>query len=178
MGECCAGIDLSVKKPSGLAIICDNKLAHLELIVKDDDILRVLKSFNTRVVAIDAPLTLPRRGYMRVVDVEMHRRGFRVLPPLWRGMKPLTLRGIELAKRLESEGMEVIETHPTSALKSSYCASKEELIEKVLGIKVRGVTSDEVDAIICAIVALMYSKGRYTSVKAPDGTIILLPRIC
>ncbi|TEU04293.1 DUF429 domain-containing protein, partial [Candidatus Bathyarchaeota archaeon] len=51
---------------------------------------------------------------MRKVDKEMYKHGYPVLPPRFPAMKKLTLRAIEITKKIIKEGFDIIEVHPAS----------------------------------------------------------------
>ncbi len=170
----------SSKKPTGIAVLRDNRIVFYGVKYNDVDIIETINSFKPTVVAIDSPLSFPTRGWFREVDRKMIRLGYRVLPPMWNSMKPLVERSIKIMKMLENNGIKVIETHPRSAIKSSNCSNWVELVEKN-GIEIKGkqiTNKDIIDAIIACIVALYYVKREAVSIKASDGVIYLLPRIC
>ncbi|AHC50636.1 nuclease [Sulfolobus acidocaldarius SUSAZ] len=150
------GIDLAVKRPSTIAIFEDS-LIHVSDVVSDEEILSGCSG--SKVTAIDSPLSMSK-GF-RKVDKMMIRNGFRVLPPSW--MKGLVERAIRLNSVLNSE---VIETHPTSSEKNINLNWRD------FGAKKK----DEVDAVMCAIVAYFKHSGNILKVEAEDGTIYLLPR--
>ena len=183
----CAGLDLSVKenKPSGFSIVKSNKRSHVELIVldkvySDAEIIDYIEKYNVDIIAIDSPLSIPLNKSYRDVDLKMIKMGFRVLPPTWTYMKQLTMRAIRIVEELKKHSpyIEVIETHPSSCLKSSKCGSFIEFTEK-LGITLPSyLDKDEKDAFIASIVGVYYSYGECLIVKASDGFIALLPKIC
>lgn len=181
----CAGIDLAARehRPTGVAVVYASSPFNIEVIYsgilyKDPEIIDVLERHRVEVVAIDSPLALPGngRGY-RDVDIEMVKRGFHVLPPAWSYMKELTCRAIALTQQLLSKGFRIIETHPKSALKSSGCSSFSDLLTRV-GAKARIRSRHEQDAIVAALVCVFHSYGLGLVVKAGDGEIVLLPRLC
>ena len=183
MSEVFCGIDLSAspRRPSGLALIEGN--AAKSLLVHDDELYELVVESSPSVVAIDAPLTLPSRGAMREVDKALVRMGFRVLPPVWRGMLSLANKAISLAGRLAAAipGVLVVETHPTSALRSSGCASVQDLLA-ALGVALRrpqaGLSKDEADALVAAAVAKAVALSIDLRVTASDGTVHLLKPLC
>ncbi len=181
----CGGIDLAARpyKPTGVAVIraiSDFKfeILYVSEVYSNEEIVSSLIKFSPVAVAIDSPLALPRRGGLRKVDYELIKAGFRVLPPIWTSMIELTLRAQKLVKVLENYGIEVVETHPRSSVKSSNCNSVEELLE-VLGISVfRRLTRHEADSIVASLVCVYYKSNKALVFRASDGEIALLPRIC
>ena len=175
-----AGLDLAAKNknPSGLAIAKGN---HVEVVCKvysDEEIIERLLRYNVSVVAVDAPLA-HAKGYRRV-DLEMKKRGFKVLPPGWNAMKTLVDRAIRLKSFLERHNIVVIETHPKSALKASGYEDYITLFKDYLIMDyatLSNLSKDEVDALICLLVAYYYTKGKVCVVEADDGIIYLLPTL-
>jgi len=76
------------------------------------------------------------------------------LPPGWKGMKMLVERAIKIKRELEKDGIEVIETHPSSALKNAnYNLSS---LINLKNINLNDLSKDVVDAIVCSAVAWAY----------------------
>lgn len=100
--------------PSGFAVMKGDEL-KVGTIRSDEEILELCSRELPDVIAIDAPLSLPRSGGLRMADRLLIGRGYRVLPPGFPGMKHLTLRAIGLSGRLRSEGFRVIEIHPRTS---------------------------------------------------------------
>lgn len=173
-----AGIDLAAtsRRPSGVAVISDKTLLFIGKAYYDQEIIDIMRSAKPSVVAIDAPLS-PSDRY-REVDLLMKRSGYPVLPPGWRTMRLLVIRGVKLRETLQKYGIAVIETHPKSALKSCMCSLPAELFSRVGINPGRRLTRDEEDALIAALVAKYYIEGRAKSISAVDGVIYLLPKIC
>jgi predicted nuclease with RNAse H fold len=170
------GVDLRgvARKPSGVALLGEG-LLYVGVFHWDEELLELVRAYRPSVVAVDAPLS-PAEGF-REVDREMLRRGFRVLPPGWRGMRALVERAVRLSRELASLGVTVIETHPRSALAASGCTA--ETLLRMHGVEpCRELTRDELDAIISAIVARYYAEGVRAGVSGADGCIYLLPRLC
>ncbi|MCH1770173.1 MULTISPECIES: DUF429 domain-containing protein [Metallosphaera] len=149
--EC--GIDLAVKRKSAVATI-DNNVIAVSFLDTDDEILEKCKE--ATVVALDAPLT-SARGY-REVDRLLLSRGLRVFPPSF--ISSLTERGIRLSRRLRA-----IETHPTSSLKLPGWDWRQ-----------LSPSKDEADAVVCALTANLWVKGKTLVFRARDGEIHLLDR--
>ncbi|HIQ02838.1 MAG TPA: DUF429 domain-containing protein [Desulfurococcales archaeon] len=176
-----AGLDLAAKetRPSGLSIAENCKIKFIGKVYYDRDILKHIVEFNVKVLAIDAPLSHAKT--YRKVDLEMKRRGFKVLPPGWRYMRILVERAIKLKSILERYGIVVIETHPKSALKNSGYKDYKQLIKSHLildELVLESLSKDEIDSLICLLVAYYYVKGCVDKVEAEDGVIYLLPTLC
>jgi predicted nuclease with RNAse H fold len=109
------GLDLAgmPQNPSGVALL-RGKLLRTMLVYEDLEVEELCRREGVRLVAVDAPLSLPARGF-RPSDLALLRMGFRVFPPTFAGMRSLTLRGISLSRRLRGEGVRVIEVHPRTS---------------------------------------------------------------
>lgn len=174
------GVDLSgtPKRPTGVAIIREGVLIYADKVFYDGEIIDIIKHYSACLVAIDAPLSTAKT--YRKVDLAMKRRGFKVLPPGWRGMRTLTLRAMRIKRILEAMGVKVIETHPSSAIKSSGLYDIVELIRFFVEVhdwSFMGKGKDVVDAVIAACVAWSYVQGHSIAVKEIDGEIHLLPQV-
>lgn len=174
------GIDLagSPRRPSGVAIIYNGILVYADKVYFDDEIIGLLRSYNVCIVAIDAPLS-HAKGYRRV-DLKMKKRGFRVLPPGWRGMKMLVSRAIRIKSILESMGISVIETHPSSALKNTGFKDIMAALSKIISVNDWSFLDkgkDVVDAVIAASVAWVYVCNKAEKISDVDGAIFLLPSL-
>lgn len=175
------GIDLAGRgeNPSGFAVISDRGL-RTGLIYSEKEIEDLCVRERPDVVAVDAPLSLPKRGGLRKADASLIKRGFRLLPPALGGMKALTERGMCLANELRGKGMRVIEIHPrTSGIilfgKSTRKAWGREL-EKC-GLKlVRGVSEHEIDAAIAALTGMLRLQGKTEEVGEAREGVIVIPR--
>ncbi len=176
------GLDLagSPKRPSGLVILdtLSNTILYAGIVYDTEKIVNTITAYTPTVIAIDSPLSHSQRGY-RLVDIELKRRGYRVLPPSWRGMKMLVDRALVIMKRLVEKNIAVIETHPRSALKSSRCETIWDLLVST-GIKglPQYLPKDVADAAISAVVAKFYVEGRAVYISASDGIVYLLPPLC
>lgn len=174
------GIDLAGKdtRPTGWSLLTDEEVIT-KLLFLDHEIISETLAARPQVVAIDAPLSLPKHGVLRRADREMHRRGFPVLPPLYPAMKELTLRGQRLAQSLRCLGLEVIEVHPTSTAKVLGLSKEPNSIRSYLGsIRMGGLdelSEHEIDAILAAITAALYAKGQFQQVGDPEEGFIVLP---
>jgi predicted nuclease with RNAse H fold len=91
----------------------------------DKEIVETTLNCKPILVAIDAPLSLLRKGLLRKTDTEMHKQGYPVFSPLFRTMEKLTVRAIKIAKEIKKEGVCVLEVHPTSSRKALEIPSKD-----------------------------------------------------
>lgn len=177
-----AGVDLAgvEKNRTGLAKIriIDSDTSNIiaSLVYKkaftNSDILSFCS--DASIVAIDSPLTLPlnENDMARELDKEMTKRGFRVFPALFSGMKKLTFRAIELKEHLLSKGKKVIEVHPKSTLRKLGITHSE--ILRYLKIHSQNrISKDEMDAIVCALTGLAYFLGEVETIEAEDGILYL-----
>ena len=127
---------------------------------------------NVKYVAIDAPLSLPKRGIERELEKVCRRCGIRLIPPLLGSMKRLTICGICIREILEKMNIKVIETHPYSSLKVSKVNVEE--IMKNLNSKIKKpLNKHEIDALICCLVAIAYDKNMYVSIDVENDKLIL-----
>lgn len=179
------GIDLAGKEenPSGICILQRGKLV-LKTLYTNANILKAINLINPSVIAIDAPLSLPKGrcclekdcacavgGHLRQAERDIRPYG-RVLPLTFRGMKMLTLRGIALAEEL-IKNYRVIETHPRTS-------------QKMLGLKdphdlsrfyklPRDATEHELDAALAAVTGFLYLKDCYLELGDPEEGTIVIP---
>ena len=178
------GVDLagSPKRPTGWALL-DGRTIMVKELYTDNEILTETVQACPTLVAIDAPLTMPREGALRRADREMRRLGYPVLPPLLPGMKMLTHRAMRLVGNLRKFGVEVIEIHPTSARRALGMPLKDwDEIQRVFlklgfcgGWSGRRLSPHEIDAITAAIVALLHVCGETQNVGDPSEGVIVLP---
>ena len=137
------GVDLTAKpaKPSACLGLDNNaQPVYFGFITHDDDIISVVEFYSPKVVAIDAPLSLPgglccleencpcqavSQRKNRQCDQELRERGIPCYPISKKTfIKDLIYRGIALKNKLNSLGFEVIEIYPY--------ASKVRLFGKVM----------------------------------------------
>ena len=129
--ELLLGLDLtcSDKKPTAYALLDgDLRITGWGSAVSDADILRLIEKERPRVVAIDAPLTLPLGWHClgpgcdcnrdttskgRACERELSRQG---IPSYYTGtkcfIKPMIYRAIDLKREIKSRGLNVIEVYP------------------------------------------------------------------
>ena len=194
------GIDLagSPRRPTGFCSVDERKNVQCSVLGSDDEIIVTVRKSRAKVVAIDAPLALPKgrhcveehcrwRPHFRACDRALGRMRIRGFPVTIGPMRMLTKRGISLAENLRGFGLVAIETFPGAAQdilhmprKQHNLAGLQESLVK-LGLKgdvrARSLTGDELDAISCALVAMDYAKGSYLAIGDPSEIMMILPRV-
>ncbi|MEM2977906.1 MAG: DUF429 domain-containing protein [Candidatus Hadarchaeales archaeon] len=172
------GLDLAgvPKNPSGVALLRGHTL-RTSLVYEDQEIEELCKWERVKLLAVDAPLSLPDRGSLRPSDLLLIRMGFRVFPPTFSGMRSLTLRGISLKHELGRRGIEVIEVHPRTSgriLFGTPCREEWAMVLARKGWVVRGgMGVHELDACVSALTGLLHLKGKTVEVGEKGGKITL-----
>jgi len=162
-----AGVDLSVRRPSAVAVLEECEVLYLALAESNDDIIATTSLMWPAVVAVDAPLSYPPGGRgLRDVEKELRKLGFKLFPPLMGPMRRLTERGIEISKRFRSE---VIEIHPLTSMKAMGVTREE--LRRHLGVGHK----DLVDAFAAALTAVAYIRGVY---KRFGPFVLPTARVC
>ena len=178
------GIDLAgvEKNPTGWAL-WKNKVSSTRHLYENQEILEHLTKFEPTLIAIDAPLSLPKKGVMRKADKEMTRRGYPVFPPRFPAMEKLTLRAMKITQQIKREGLHIIEVHPTSARKALKIPTKDwEKIQSIflhMGLKgdleTRALTSHEVDAVTAALTGYLYLQEKTELIGDAEEGYIVVP---
>lgn len=181
------GLDLAgaPENPSGFALFLDRKI-ETKLLYSDAEIVRQCVRNRPRVVAIDAPLSLPRQGGFRSADKQLIKRGLRVFPPMFAGMKKLTTRGIMLAREMRSKGFRIIEIHPRTS--GSILFGTAERTKWVSNIRRQGWqlklgrSEHEIDAAVAALTGMLWLKKKTEEIgDLKEGTIVIpcgLLKVC
>ena len=136
------GIDLAgvESRPTGLCIMDDLLCPSTSLLYTDDEILDKTLECAPGVVAIDAPLALPRgrksltrrsKIHPRECDRELLRMRIKFFPLTLGPMRTLTERGMRLRTELEKKGLMVIETYPGAAQDILHIPRKGKGIERL-----------------------------------------------
>jgi len=185
------GLDLAgvESRPTGFCIL-GNMKAKTSLAYTTEEILAKIKESNPRVVAIDAPLSLPpgrksledRKGeHLRESDKELLKRGIKFFPVTLGPMRKLTERGISLKRILETKHFTVIEAYPGGAQdilgiprKQKGLDNLKEGLEK-LGIKGLNcqMSDHELDAATCAYVGKLFLEGQAVTYGKPTEGIVM-----
>jgi predicted nuclease with RNAse H fold len=165
----------------------------------DEEIADAIAAVRPSLVAIDAPLALPegrccadpacacaRFGILRAVDRAVLAAGYRVFPALLPSMVGLTLRGAALHARLAAAGIPAVEVFPGMAQdrlglprKQADLAGLERGLRR-LGVRglprARRLSHDELDAVTCALVALLHRAGATESFGPGVPVAFVAPR--
>jgi predicted nuclease with RNAse H fold len=178
------GIDLAGKatKPTGWAVLEDRHVLTRHLYATEE-ILTYTISSSPNLVAIDAPLALPKSGAMREADKQMHKLGYPVFPPRFPAMRALTIRAVEITKRLKEEKINVIEVHPASTRKALGMPSKDwsQIQENLRQMGLKGdlenrvLSHHEIDAVTAALTAYLHMKGKTSLVGEQKEGYIVVP---
>ena len=180
------GLDLSSKpsRPSGYALLnLDFKVIDYGHMYGDDEIKNYIMDTSPNILSIDAPLSISNSGF-RDCEKLMLRYGFKVYPTTIKWMRMLALRGINITRYALKHGIKVIETHPTSSLRScgfkGNPRSKREILDflnKTWGVNVLKATKHVIDAILSAIAGISYVKGSALIIEGSECSIVLACRL-
>ena len=185
------GIDLAgvETRQTGFCIL-DGMKAKTLILHSDKEIIQKIEKIKPGIIAIDAPLSLPKGRktidertdvHLRECDKELLRRRIKFFPITLGPMRLLTKRGIELKKILKKKGFLVIEAYPGGAQDIWKIPRKQKGLEKLrkglekLGIKgLRKDMSDhELDAVTCALVGKYFLEGRCEVLGTLDDGIVM-----
>ncbi len=181
----------SEARPSGLCILRAMS-ARTCVLYSDEEIIQSIENSKPKIIAIDAPLTLPKGRksleqrspiHLRECDRELLKRGIRFFPVTLGPMRKLTARGIRLRKILEKK-YKVIEVYPGGAQDVLRIPRKQHGLDKLRqGLQKTGIkglndrmTHDELDAVTSALVGKMFLEGRTETFGEIDGQIVM-PKI-
>ena len=196
------GIDLrsGPRYPTGLAVLdIDRRVRLLQVVRTDEQIEAVIARWRPTSIAIDAPLALPegrccaektcecaRFGIFREIDRLCAALGYRPFPTLLPSMVGLTLRGTALGARLLERGEQVFEVYPGMVQDILGIPRKQAGLDAltrglrragVRGIpRARHVTHDELDAITCALAAVLHLEGRTETLGPGVPVPFVFPR--
>ncbi|MDI6802403.1 MAG: DUF429 domain-containing protein [Bacteroidota bacterium] len=169
------GIDLagSPMRNTGICLLKGKNVVKYATVYSDSEIISFVEEAKPALVAIDAPLNLPpgrkniedRNGeHFRPCDRELLKRGIRFFPITLGPMRPLTVRGIKLKKKLQRKGYKVIEIYPGAAQDVWGIPRKQKGLPKLrrglekLGLKGlnKDMNGDELDAITGALTGRLF----------------------
>ncbi len=187
------GLDLAgvETRPTGYCKLVGLK-AVTALLYSVDEILQNVIRARPRVVAIDAPLSLPlgRKSieertseHLREADRELLRRGIKFFPITLGPMRKLTERGLRLKNVLQNNGYVSIEVYPGGAQDVLGIPRKQQGLDKlktdlealgITGLK-EGLSDHELDAATCALVGKMFLEGKSVTYGVPERGIVMPP---
>ena len=185
------GLDLAgvESRPTGFCIL-KGLMAETFLLYTNQEIVRKVEGSKPKVVAIDAPLSLPAgrksieqrtKVHLRECDKELLKRGIKFFPVTLGPMRKLTSRGITLRRILENKHFKVIEVYPGGAQdilgiprKQQGLRSLREGLEKqgIKGLK-DGMSNHELDAVTCALVGRLFLVGKTITYGTREQAIVM-----
>jgi predicted nuclease with RNAse H fold len=185
------GLDLAgvETRPTGLCVLTDVK-AGTSLVYTDEEILKRIDESKPKIVAVDAPLSLPTgresieqktNVHLRECDKELLRKGIKFFPITLGPMRKLTTRGINLRRILEKRQFGVIEVYPGGAQDVLGIPRKQNGLDRLRAglerLGIRGLNSrmsnHELDAVTCALVGRLWLKGKAVVYGTPEQAIIM-----
>ena len=185
------GLDLAgvETKPTGLCVLTGMK-AKTKLVYTDEEIVKRMEKTKPKIVAIDAPLSLPTGResieqrtdvHLRECDKELLRKGIKFFPITLGPMRKLTARGMSLQKALEKRQFRVIEVYPGGAQDVLGIPRKQQGLERLRAglekLRVRGLNNrmsdHELDAVTCALVGRLWLEGKAVIYGTLDQAIIM-----
>lgn len=182
------GIDLAGVpwKQTGYAVLYPNLKTKTKVLSSNRKIVHAVEVSKPDVVSIDAPLSMPLKGKMRICEKQLVKMGIRVFPCLFTQMAKLTARGIKLAKKLRKLGYVVIESYPGSAQDILGIPRKGKSLEALReGLIQYGITGDinklkitdhELDAITSAIVGKLFLENKTVCIGKEEEGFMVIPK--
>ncbi|MEM7821786.1 MAG: DUF429 domain-containing protein [Candidatus Aenigmatarchaeota archaeon] len=190
------GIDLAgvETRKTGFCVLDEKMNVETYILHSNKEIIKKVEDVKPKIIAIDAPLALPKERksleekgnvHLRECDKKLLKMGIKFFPITLGPMRKLTERGIKLRKIFEKKGIEVIETYPGAAQDILKIPRKQKGIDKLkkalenLGIKglKNKITDDELDAVTCALVGKMYLEKNYLAIGDSEEILMILPKL-
>ncbi len=185
------GLDLAgvETRPTGFCIL-RGLIVETFLVYTDQEIVKKVEGSKPKVIAIDAPLSLPAgrksikqrtKVHLRECDKELLKRGIKFLPVTLGPMRKLTSRGITLRRIFESKHFKVIEVYPGGAQDILGIPRKQQGLRslreglKKLGIKglKDAMSNHELDAVTCALVGRLFLTGETITYGTRQQAIVM-----
>jgi predicted nuclease with RNAse H fold len=165
-------------------------MAETSLVYTNEETLKKVKECKPKIIAIDAPLSLPTgrksigqrtKVHLRECDKELLKRGIKFFPITLGPMRKLTSRGMALRRILEAEHFKVIEVYPGGAQDILGIPRKQQGSTKLrAGLEKQGIkglndqmTDHELDAVTCALVGKLFLEGKTLTYGNGRQTIIM-----
>ncbi len=204
-GPACVGIDLAgvEHRETGMAVLRDGRLERLTSAGSDAEILALaLMAGPGGTVAVNAPLTRPRGRCCldddcpcrqdpgtrsRQLERELARMGVPALATAL--IKVLARRGGRIASALRGIGYEPIEVYPYATLRLlglPTAGKKTEAGRKAIhralkpwvpGLRHPRASEHQLDAVVCALTADLWRRGRARTVGLPDEGLMIIPNV-
>lgn len=188
------GVDLAgvESRPTGLCALRGARAA-VWTVWRDSEVVEAAERCRAELVAVDAPLSLPRGRrsleersphHLRACDRALLERGIRFFPVTLGPMRLLTARGMRLRRALEEAGFKVIEVYPGGAQDVLGIPRKGEgregLLEGLRRVGLEGLPPDasdhELDAATAALVGALFLAGLCEGLGEPGEGVIVMPR--
>ncbi len=185
------GLDLAgvESRPTGLCIL-KGLMAETFLVYTNEEIVRKTEESKPKIVAIDAPLSLPtgRKSieqrtdvHLRECDKELLKRGIKFFPITLGPMRKLTSRGITLRRIFESKHFKVIEVYPGGAQDVLKIPRKQKGLRRLrAGLETLGIKGlndrmkdHELDAVTCALVGKLFLEGKTITYGTREQAIVM-----
>lgn len=188
--------------PSGIAVLRDGRLETLRSAGCDKEILDLARALGPRtVLAVNAPLSLPcgrccldddcrcrhdPGTRSRALERQLARERVPILASAL--IKVLARRGIALAAKVRAAGFTVLEAYPYATMlllglptRGKRSRQGRRLIGEALAPLVPGLdhpdaTEHELDAVVCALTADLWLRGRCRLVGDPSEGQMVVPR--
>jgi crotonobetainyl-CoA:carnitine CoA-transferase CaiB-like acyl-CoA transferase/predicted nuclease with RNAse H fold len=203
------GIDLTTKeqKPTACAILDEQgALVSVTKLSTDDEMVELAETHRPTIIAIDSPLGFPEgmdcleenhdcesihpfKG--RVGERQLIAEGIGLYVTTKRSIiKPMIYRAIELTKRFEALGCQVLEVYPFAAkvrllgkplpkktTREGHKFLVDRLNEIIPGLDTHSgkLDHDHVDALFAAHTAWLHSRGRTESMGSENEVAIVVP---
>lgn len=185
------GLDLAgvESRHTGLCVL-KGLTAETFLVYTNEEIVRKTEESKPKIIAIDAPLSLPtgRKSieqrtnvHLRECDKELLKRGIKFFPVTLGPMRKLTKRGIILRRIFESKHFKVIEVYPGGAQDILKIPRKQQGLgrlrqglekEGIRGLN-DGMNDHELDAVTCALVGKLFLEGKTITYGTREQAIIM-----
>jgi hypothetical protein len=185
------GLDLAgvESRPSGFCVL-DGLKVETCVFYTDREIIQKIEELKPKVIAIDAPLSLPpgRKNieektnvHLRECDKELLKRRIKFFPITLGPMRKLTERGINLKKILKNKSFKVIEVYPGGAQDILKIPRKQQGLDKLRKglekLKIEGLTSKmndhELDAVTCALVGKLFLEKKSETLGSLENGIVM-----